>query len=333
MKKKIINSLKFLIFFGLGIFLFWYVYRDQEIDDIIQELKKVNYWWIILSMILGILSHISRALRWSMLINSLGYSPKATNSFFSVMISYLANLAAPRLGEVTRPTIVKKYEHIPYSSTFGTIVLERIIDIIFLLILSGLVFITQFEIVMKFLANNPEISSKFENIHFSNATISGIVMAIIGFSGLIFFLRKKFKHTELYIKIRGLISNFTDGLKAIKKIKNLPLFIFHSLFIWAMYYLMMYVCFFAFDFTSDLGLMACLTLFVMGSYGMVAPVQGGIGAWHFMVIGTLLIFGVEFDDAGIFALVAHGSQTFMIIIVGSLSLVALPFLNKKQHNN
>jgi len=327
-KGKILNFFKYLLFLAIGVFLFWYLYRDMEMDSLITNLRGIKYEWIILSLFVGFLSHISRAMRWQMLVNTLGYKPKLSNSFFSVMIAYLANLALPRLGEVTRPTIVKKYEEIPYTTSFGTIVLERIIDFLLLFIMTGIALISEFSTIRTFLHDNPDVYDKFVLI-FKILLIAG-VSGLVALGVFYFFIRKRIREFAFYKKFREIMISFLEGVKTVKNIKNKSLFVFHSAFIWMMYFLSLYFCFLAFGFTENLGIMAALITFVIGSYGMVAPVQGGIGAWHFMVIATLLIYSVDFNDAKFFALVAHGASTLVVLIGGSVSLILLPVFNRKK---
>jgi hypothetical protein len=300
----------------------------MDMDFLVDNLKSIRYEWILLSVVVGFLSHISRAMRWQQLVNTLGYKPRFSNSFFSVMIAYLANLALPRLGEVTRPTIVKKYEDIPFTISFGTIVLERIIDFAILFLLTAVAVFSEYPVLRTFLHENPDIYDKFILI----AKVAGVA-AVAGITGLAvfyFFIRKRINEYRFYKKFKEIVLSFWEGVKTIRNLKSKSLFIFHSLFIWAMYFFSLYFCFLAFGFTENLGIMAALITFVLGSYGMVAPVQGGIGAWHFMVIATLLIYNVDFDSGKLFALIAHGVSTLVVLAGGSVSLVLLPLFNRKK---
>jgi len=265
-----------------------------------------------------------------MLIESLGKKPRTINTFLAVMIGYFANLLLPRMGEISRCGLISKYEEISFSKLIGTVVLERVLDIIMLMIFLLIALSTQFSIISNFFSNNPEVSTKLSAIFASANTLYVIGIGLL----LIWFLRKKFKNTIVFKKIDKTLTNFMDGFRTIKKLDNKWPFVLHTVFIWIMYYLMTYICFFSFGFTSNLPAIAGLTVFVMGSFGMVAPVQGGIGAWHFMVIGTLLVYlpGVANIEnmTRSFALVVHGSQTAMIIILGALSVIALPIANRKQ---
>ena len=330
MKKKLVHIIKFLIFFSISSFLFWWTYKGQNFSELQTTLKtQVNYYWILLSLFFGLLSHISRTIRWNLLIESLGKKPRTVNTFLAVMIGYFANLFLPRMGEISRCGLISKYEDISFSKLVGTVVLERVLDIIMLLIFLLIALSTQFSIIADFFTQNPRVSENLSNVFASSYTL----YFIISVSLIIWILRKKFRDTIVFKKIDATLKNFADGFRAIKKLENKWAFVWHTVFIWIMYYLMTYICFFSFGFTSNLPAIAGLTVFVMGSFGMVAPVQGGIGAWHFMVIGTLLVYLPEVANietmSKSFALVVHGAQTGMILILGALSIIALPIANRK----
>ncbi len=332
LKKTLSQGIKFLIFFSISAFLFWLIYRGQDTSEIFEVLKnEVNYFWIFISLTFGLLSHISRTIRWNMLIESLGKKPRFTNTFLAVMVGYFANLALPRMGEISRCGIITKYEDVSFSKLIGTVVLERALDILMLLLFLLLTMVTQFDVLSDFMTRNPQVSSKLSAVFASSTTL----YVLGGLALILFVFRKKFKHTVFYKKLLFTLGNFMDGFRAIRKLDNKLSFVLHTIFIWLMYYMMTYICFFSFGFTSDLPALAGLTVFVMGSFGMVAPVQGGIGAWHFMVIATLLIYLPSTPDieklSRSFALVVHGSQTAMIIILGALSVIALPIVNRKKN--
>ena len=327
MKQNTLKTLKFLSFFLLGILLFWFVYKDQDINRIKSILtNEVNYFWIILSVFLGLLSHISRTIRWNLMIEPLGHKPRALNTFLAVMIGYLMNLALPRMGEISRCGVLAKYEKISFTKLVGTVVLERLIDMLMLLLLLVIVVITQFGHVMKFLNNNPEVQDKLGKLIRSPLLPIGLIFIFL----IIWFTRHKIKGSGIVKKLMGLLNQFAEGFKSIRDIKNKGSFIFHSVFIWILYYLMLYCVFFSFEFTSHLTPLAGMTVFVLGSFGMIAPVQGGIGAWHFMAIEGLALYGIDKADGQIFALVAHGSTTIMLIVFGVVSLFVLPFVNERK---
>ena len=323
------NTTKFLLFLGVSVFLFCLVFQGQNWTEVLNVLKDdVNYTWIGVACILGIASHVSRAMRWQLLTASMGYKIRFWNSFMGVMIGYFANLAIPRIGEFTRCGVLSKYEKVPFSNLLGTVVTERVIDLFILLSLTLIVIFTQFKQLGIFLNNNPEIEAKLENwLHSYWMLFFAVALVIFAVLSWKFFLKNK-----LQGRIRSFVNGLKDGLLTIKDIEHKWLFIAHSLFIWLMYFLMFYVCFFSFEFTSHLGVLAGLTIFVLGSYGMVAPVQGGMGAWHFMVIAALMIYLPHTPNietlTNTFALIVHGSMMFLYIILGVVCLLVLPLYNR-----
>jgi len=303
------------------------VYKDQDISRLKSILTNdVNYFWVVVSLFLGLLSHISRTIRWSLIIEPLGHKPRIINTFLAVMIGYLMNLALPRMGEISKCGVLARYEKIPFTKLVGTVVLERLIDVFMLLFLLLIVVITQFGQVLEFLKNNPDVSEKLEKIIYSPLLIGGLVFFFL----IIWFLRHKILASAFMKKMMGFVLQFIEGFRSILKMKKKGAFIFHSFFIWFLYYIMLYCIFFSFGFTSHLSALAGMTVFVLGSFGMLAPVQGGIGAWHFMVIEGLALYGVSRADGQVFALVAHGSMTVLLIVVGLISLLVLPFVNERN---
>ncbi len=327
MKKTALKVLKFIAFFALGAFIFWLIYKDQDIERIKSVLTNdVKYFWVIVSLLVGLLSHISRTLRWGLMIEPIGHKPRFINTFMAVMVGYLMNMAFPRMGEISRCGVLSRYEKISFTKLVGTVVAERLVDMISLLILLGVVIVAQFGKMLHFIQENPEIHEKLSSVFSSPYLLSGFILLII----LAFVFRKAFKGTSVFKKIIEILKNFKEGFISIRSIKRKGWFYFHSAFIWLMYYVMLYAVFFAFDFTSNLNPMAGLTTFVMASFGMVAPVQGGIGAWHFMAKEALSLYGVANENGIIFAFVAHTSMTAMIIIIGIISMLALPFINGRN---
>ena len=327
MKNTVIKILKFIIFFTLGIFIFWLIYKDQDIERIKSVLKNdVNYFWVIVSLFIGLISHISRTLRWGLMIEPIGHKPRFVNTFMAVMIGYLMNMAFPRMGEISRCGVLARYEKISFTKLFGTVVAERLIDVVSLLVLLMIVIFSQFGQMISFLQHNPEIQAKLTSVF----TSPYLVVAFVAFIGFAWLFRNTFKQTKIFKRIVAILINFKEGFISIRSIKRKGWFWFHSVFIWLCYYLMLYSIFFAFDFTRDLNPIAGLTTFVFASFGMVAPVQGGIGAWHFMAIEGLRLYGVAFENGVIFAFVAHTSMTVMIIAVGLISMLVLPFINRRE---
>lgn len=236
------------------------------------------------------------------------------------------NLALPRMGEISRCGVLSRYEKISFSKLFGTVVAERLIDVLSLLVLLLIVIVTQFGHMLRFIEKNPEISNKITSVTQSPWLIGGLILVVI----LAYLFRNTFRESLIFKRIITLLLNFREGFVSIKNIKKKGWFWFHSAFIWICYYMMLYAIFFAFDFTSKLSPFAGLTTFVLASFGMVAPVQGGIGAYHFMATEGLALYGVPNENGVIFAFVAHSSSMMMIILVGLISLLILPFINRRN---
>ncbi len=330
MKNTVINILKFVVFLSLGILLFWLVYRDKNFDDILKVVAGADLIWIWISIGIGVISHISRAVRWNMLIRPLGFSPRLPNTIFAVLIGYMANLFLPRMGEVVRCGVLKKSDNIPLSNLFGTVVLERTIDVLMLLLLLGFVILSQADEMLLFLDNNPDVKKKLLSIVGSKyVIISGITLVVL-LGSFLFFFRKKIAKSALYKKISGFITNFWLGIKSVRKLKNRGWFLFHTIFIYVGYYFMFYICIFCFEETSQIAPIAGLTIFVMSGLGMVAPVQAGIGAWHFMVIQGLIVYGVSDDIGGAFALLVHSSMTIFMLGAGVVSLAGYYLYNRNN---
>lgn len=327
MKQKVKSALKYLAFFFVGLAIFWWIYRDQDIARIAAILKNdVNYFWIWISLLLGVLSHISRAIRWQYLIEPMGVRPGLANTFFAVMAGYIMNLVVPRMGELTKCGVLAKYEKISFARLIGTVVTERIFDLIMLALLALVMLVTQFGQVLSFLNEHPGIEDNFYALATSPYLISAVLIVLL----LTIAFRKKILQSKIYQRFRQTATHLKEGVLSIRQLKNKPGFIFHTLFIWLMYYLMLFVSFKAFDFTASLGLLAGLTVYVLGSFGMVAPVQGGIGAWHFMTREGLFLYGIPYEDGLVFAFLAHGIMTLMIIVLGALSVIALPLYNRNR---
>lgn len=327
MKKKIKASLKYLFFFAVGAVIFWLIYKDQDFEMMKKVLRNdVNYFWVWVSLIIGIFSHISRAMRWNLLIEPLGSKPGLLNTFLAVMTGYLMNLVIPRMGEISRCGVLSKYEKISFPRLIGTVVTERVIDVLMLLFMTLLALIAQSGYILSFIRQNPAMKEKAAGLFSSPLLIGGLLLLLL----IIITLRKKILNTRLYRQIGNILQHLKEGIISFRYVKKKGAMIFHSFFIWIMYYLMLYTAFFAFDFTQGLSPLAGLTTFVMGSFGMLAPVQGGLGTWHFMTKESLALYGVSNENGIIFAFVAHTTMNLLLIVLGLLSLMALPLVNREK---
>ena len=331
--KLFVDVLKTTIFLGIGILLIWLVVRnltEKDKTEILSSFSQANYGVILLVMILGIFSHVSRAIRWQIMIEPLGHKPSFLNTFMAVMVGYLANLAVPRIGEVTRCGVLKRYENLPLDSVFGTVVVERIMDTILLMIVSIITIVWQFDILSSKLieayytffkpAQNPDA--------FPIKTI--MIVSLVTMIIALFLLRKKIMKSKFVLKITGVLKGFSEGLKTVTKLKKPYLFIFHSVFIWVIYFLGIYVGFKALPETSVLGVGASFAILFFGTFAFIL-VQGGIGAYQIIVQNTLVIYGISANVGYALGWIIWSSQTLAIIIGGLLSLIILPLINKKKN--
>ena len=326
--KKVLRS---VVFLSVGVFLFWLVYRKTNFSEIWSLVKETKWAWVLLSIGLGLLSHILRSLRWKLLIRPLGYNPRFTTLFYSVMIMYFSNLAIPRSGELIRCATASKYEKIPFSSLLGTVVTERIIDMLMLIILTVIVIFSQMGLVIDFVKDHPTINNTLSD--FSKSLPILLFLGVL--SLVVIFLLYKFRHrlrkNKLIDKLYKFTVEFWYGIKTVANLDGKWMFIFYTLGIWLLYFLMIYVVFKAFDFTAGLNLLQGLVVFVLASFGMVFPSPGGMGSWHFMAIEALKLYGIAGEPYGrAFAFVAHESQLFMLITVGLFSVIALSFVKIKN---
>ena len=313
---------------SIGAFLFWLAYRGHDFGRIFVAITEIRWGWVVLAVVLSVASHYSRALRWGLLLEPFGYRPRRLNLFFAVMIMYLANMAIPRSGEMARCGILTKYECIKFSRSLGTVVTERIADVIIFAVVAAVVFATQLDVVGRVLDNNPSVMAywqSFEN-HIVLIVLAGIALVVLGFLLLRTAVRRNW--FGLGDRLRKAFHNLKDGMLTIAGLKNRWQFVFHSLFINFVYFFTIYLFFKAFPFTEHLGAMVALTVFVLGTFGVIVPSPGGIGTWHFIVIEVLALYGVVRDpDGGAYALVTHGMQDLLFAVVGMIAMVVMPFFN------
>jgi len=329
LKKAVLNFLKIGISLGLGIFLIYWYYSglsENDKDEILNAFSNTNYGWILFSLVFAVLSHLSRAWRWKYTLEPLGLKPRFWNSFFSVMIAYLVNLAIPRLGEVSRCGVMSRFEGMPFQKLLGTVIAERLADFIILMSLTAFVVIIQFEIIGDFLITGfTDLSAKFS---------AGFVIGIFSFlaiGALAFFyilFRSKLDNPFIH-KVRDFFRGLYDGILSILKMKDKWAFLGHTVFIWLMYLVMFYVCFFALPQTSEVPYGGVLTAFVMGGFAIVFT-NGGIGAYPLIIMAVLSLYGVEPNIGGAFGWVVWTAQTVMLIVLGALSFLFMPIYNNFQ---
>ncbi len=328
MNKKLISTIKYSIFFLIGILLIYLVFRDADPIKMLNDLKSADYKWMILSFVMGYAAYISRGYRWLQLLEPMGYKPKAINAINSVSITYFTNLALPRAGEVARATSLNQSEGIPVDKLLGTIVIERIIDMLLLLSLMVLTVILRYEDLINFFET--ALSQKGTSTGSDSTFLLYFGISIIVLILVAYLLKNQIKETTIYDKIRAFLSGIKEGIKTVKHMKNKGVFIAHTLFIWFMYYLMVYVVFFAMPETKDLTVSDGLFIMAVGALGMVAPVPGGLGAYHGAVMIGLSLLGIASDTALSFAVIVHTTQTLVAITSGPIAIFMTSMAKRKR---
>lgn len=334
MNKKILSLLQYLFFLGLGIFLVWWSLGTISDDDwvkIKESLRNANYWYLLPVVLALLASHFSRAMRWKILMEPLGYKTRIGNTYMAVLIGYLANLAVPRLGEILKCTILARYEKVPADKLVGTIVAERAFDMICLLILMVITIITQTGLIGDFIfaEAGKTVGSKAQA--FSTTKIIIAVGALLVLGALMIWVFKRFSHVSIIVKIRKIIAGVWQGLTSVRYVKHKGWFIFHSIFIWSMYLASVQIGMWALQETEGFGLKSCMSVLFMGSIAMIIT-PSGIGAYPELVMRTMLLYGLGEAYGKAFGWVLWTVQFFQILIFGLIALVLLPYLNKKKEH-
>ena len=342
--------IKFLVSLGLGSGILYLVFRKfnaayQEscrmdgipadqcslLQKVWTDFSQANFFWIGVVLLAFMISNYSRARRWQMLLHPLGYKATLGNSFWTIVLGYFANLGIPRMGEIVRATALSRYENIPVEKVMGTIVLDRLVDFFSLATVIGLTFLLEFDRLWSFL--KPYVAG--EPGGGSGASYLVLIFLILAAGGGMLFWRilRNNPQNVFFQKAANVLKGFAEGLQSIRKVQKPLLFVWHSVLIWVMYYLMTYLCFRAFEPTAALSPIAGLMVFVFGSLGIVVPSPGGMGTYHFLVPAALAIYGINGNDGFSFANIMFFSvQLFGNIVFGIMALIALPMLNRKPQS-
>ena len=321
MGKGLLNFLKLFLSIGLAGILLFLVFRNMEWAAFWERAKQVNYSWVIASILLSIIAYVARAYRWNILLEPMGYQLKTSRTTLAVLVGYMANLALPRLGEVTRCGILKRNDNVPIPQSLGSVVSERIVDVLTLLFLILFSLTIEADRLFKFL------SESYSSLEIPSFIIYLLfALSLLGIVVLVWFIRKKEKLKDKFGK---LISGFAEGLISLKSIKHPLGFILSTIIIWIVYYLMSYIIVFSLPETSHLDIGAGFMLLITGGIAISIPVQSGFGTYHGMIAGMLLLYNID-QTTGIFlATLLHTSQIVAIALFGSLALIISFFLQKK----
>ena len=320
MNKSFITFLKIAIPLGLGVFLIYYSYSKfttQQLGEIATYFKKADYIVISISIIFGILSHVSRAYRWNFMLEPLGYKPKVLNNFMAVYVAYIMNLLIPRSGEVSRAVVVNKYEGVPFDKAFGTIISERVIDVLFLFGFTAIAFVLQFEKLSQYLLGIFPMNTIYK--------LSGLLLTLT----ILLLLLLKFSEASVVKKILYFFSGLKEGIFSVLKMKKKGLYIFHSFLIWGLYLLSFYIATFALNETTNIAFSTLIITFVIGSFSF-AFTNSCFGTYPFFVASILVVFNIPETVGTAFGWIVWTTSIASIVLFGGLSFLILPFYNKKK---
>jgi uncharacterized protein (TIRG00374 family) len=333
MKKPILTILQYLFFFGLGVLFVWLTVKDinkEQWQHIKTSIQQARHWLIIPAFILLFLSHYSRAVRWKILMEPLGYKPSTFNTFAAVMIGYLVNAGVPRLGEVVKCTLLSRYEKVRADRLVGTIVMERAVDVVCLLLVFIAALIFQGGIISEHLSTG--FSSFFKDKTGQTSVQKMIILfiAVVGIVGILYFVLKKFGHIDAVGKVKEVLRGILHGLNSIRLVQHKGWFLFHTIMIWVLYLSATTVGILALRETAHLGIGGGLTTLAVGSVGMIIT-PGGIGAYPLLVAKLMGWYDLDENTIGNALGWLLWSVQTLIILIGGLAFFALfSYHNKKR---
>lgn len=340
---------RIVLFFGVGIIFLLLVFQRQNkafqadcaikgispdncslVQKVIDDISGANYYWVGMVLFVFMISNIVRAYRWRMMLKAIGYEARMVNLVGTYLVNNLANLGIPRSGEVIRGGLLADYEDIPVEKVLGTIVTDRIFDVIMLLLATILALILGGREFIAYLEENISLSQKLRFI--TNNPVIMVILVALTIAVLVYIKSnfKKLKNTRLGRKFSDVLTGFADGISSVKKVSSVSIFLFYTVLIWVLYYLMLYLAFFSFGPTSHLGPVAGLVVFVFGSLGFALPTPGGMGSYHYLLGESLAMYGLTGLEAFSFAnIVFFSVQIFVNILFGLIALILLPLFNKE----
>lgn len=305
----------------------YYAFRGIQLQDLWDGVKSASPFWVSMSILLGILSYVIRAARWQILLEPLGHKPKLSDTYNATMTGYLANLALPRIGEITRCGVLSNLTKLPFEKIVGTVVVERIFDLLFLLLSVFVAVLISIEVFGGFLLQNiwQPVSSAFVGMFSQKITLFVIVLlSVIAVIVLCYIFRDSLKNMGAVKKVKSLGKGFAEGIKSGLKMKQRWLFLFYSLLISICYWMMSYTVVLAIPAAAGkLTVIDALFLYILGGLGWVVPTIAGMGSFHYLVALGLGIYGIGRDQGTIFAIISHESQVLFMLILGFVALAVV----------
>lgn len=300
--------------FVLGLGILWWMYRGTNWSDFGHYvLHEMNWWWMLVSLAFGILPQMARAWRWKMALEPLGEHPRRTSCTDAIFMSYAASLVIPRVGEVTRCGTLKTSDGVSFTKSLGTVVTERLVDSLLMLLFTGIAFLLQLPMFLRFLketnTNVGDLLHRFTGTGYIVTFICLVAALIAGFVAI--------RRFSFFKKGRDMLRDMWEGILSLRKVRNLPLYLFYSVLIWVGYFLHFYIAFFCFDFTAHLSIGAAFLIFCVGTFAVLVPTPNGAGPWHFAVKTMLVLYSVAETQAIMFALTVHTIQTALVVLLGA----------------
>ena len=325
MRKILTNILKTLLPFVLGIGILWWMYRGTDWRDFMHCVSHEMQWgWMALSLVFGVLPQLFRAWRWRMALKPLGEQPRARVCADAIFLSYASSLVVPRIGEVARCGTLKKYDGVSFSKSLGTVLTERLVDSVMVILLTAVAVLSQLPVLLQFLRTTgmslDQVLGRFTGTGYVVTALCAVAVL-----GLGYYL---FKNLSFFSKSREIARNIWTGIRSLRDVKNLPLYLFYSLGIWVGYFLHFYIAFFCFDFTCGINPVAAFLIFCVGTFAVLVPTPNGAGPWHFAVKTMLILYGVAEPQAILFALVVHTIQTMEVVLLGAYGWADLTLLQR-----
>ena len=334
MKSKLLTYLQYIIFLGGGLFLVWWQLSAMSVDDKLDfkdALAHANYYLVIPIVIMNMASHLARSMRWKLLLEPLEYYPSTKNAFLVTMVGYLANTAVPRLGEVIKCSLLAKFENLKTDKLIGTIVIERMFDVLCYFIFICITVVIQIDVIGNYVKDKLGEVGKTEGMPlWSKAIIflAGIVLVIFIFKKIIIL----YPNNKILIKIKDFIAGVLNGIASVRKLKKRKQFIGYTIFIWAMYLLQLYVAFYAMESTAHLSIKAACAVLSLSTLAMIVT-PNGIGSFPLFVSQTLVMYGVASAQGKAYGWLIWGVSTLLIIVVGVIAYLLLTYTNKKINEN
>ena len=327
MKKLSAKFIKIVLPLLLGGVILYWMYRDFDFHSISDVLfHKMNWMWMLLSFPFGISAQAFRGWRWRQTLEPIGEKPRTSTAVYSIFLSYAVSLIVPRMGEFARCGVLKHYDGVSFPKAIGTVVTERAIDSLLVLLIALLTFLSQIPVFTRFF---DKTGTRIDTL-FTNFSLAGwLVTAVCGIAVLIllYFL---FRRLSIIDKVKGTLKGIWQGVSSLKGVRNIPLFTFYTLAIWGSYFMHYYLTFFCFKATSGLSLSCALVTFIVGSIAVIVPTPNGAGPWHFAVKTMLILYGVGETDALYFVLIVHSVQTLLVVLLGLYAWLALAFTKRND---